>query len=67
MGVSLRNTRLSEKNRPVREDHGVMVTSEYVLALKLRLARDLCLLNQNVMTALREDNGAVCRHDITAV
>ena len=43
------------------------MTSEYVLALKLRLARDLCLLNQNVMTALREDNGAICRHGITAV
>ena len=67
VGVSLRNTRLSEKNRLVGEDHGVVVSSEYVFALKLRLARDLCLLNENVIASLREDNGAICRHGITAV
>ena len=67
MGVSLRNTRLSEKNRLVGEDHLVVMANEYVFALKLRLARDLCLLNQNVIASLREDHGAICRHGIAAI
>ena len=44
-----------------------MATNENVLALKLRLARDHCLVNDDFIAPLRMDNSAVCRHGITGV